>query len=134
VPVGSAELPIGTLDSRPGAGHSAPVNDDDFERRLADLLATLDDASALLAKHGAQHWADWLREDRERISNHDRHGLEHLLMAFGGMASLNDLVFHPLNGNASGEGLDGWDNDELDALRSKIFRNATALRHELDRP
>ncbi len=127
------ELPIGTLDSRPGTGHSAPVNDDDFERRLADLLATLDDASTLLAKHGAHHWAGWLSKDRERIANHDRHGLEHLLMAFGGMGSLNDLVFHPLNGNASGEGLDGWDNDELDALRSKIFRNATALRHELDR-
>ncbi len=123
-----------TLDSRPGTRHSAPVNDDDFERRLAELLATLDDASALLAKHGAQHWAGWISENRERIANHDRHGLDHLLMAFGGMGSLNDLVFHPLNGNASGEDPNDWDNDELDALRSKIFRNATALRHELDRP
>ncbi len=109
------------------------MTDDESEGRLADLLASLDDASALLAKHGAHRWAAWLSEDRERIANHDRYGVEHLLMAFGGMGSLNDVVFHPMNGNASGEDDDGWENAKLDALRSKLFTDATALRRELDR-
>ena len=122
------------LASSAHSGHSAPVNDDEFEGRLDDLLATLDEASALLAKHGARRWAAWLSEDRERIANHDRYGVEHLLMAFGGMGGLNDVVFHPMNGNASGEDMDGWDNAELDALRSKLFTDATALRRELNRP
>ena len=109
------------------------MSDDEFEGRLADLLATLDDASALFAKHGAHRWAAWLSENRERIANHDRYGVEHLLTAFGGMGSLNDVVFHPMNGNASGEDIDGWDNAELAALRGKLFADATALRWELDR-
>ena len=96
-------------------------------------LEALDGASALLTKHGAHHWAAWLSEDRQRIANHDRYGLEHLLMAFGGMGSLTDLFFHPLNGNATGEDPNGWDNDELDKLTGSIFTNATALRRELNR-
>jgi hypothetical protein len=114
-------------------GQSALVSDDEFEGLLDDLLATLDEASALLAKHDVHHWAAWLSEDRERIANHDRYGVEHLLMAFGGMGSLNDVVFHPMNGNASGEDIDDWDNAELDSLRSKLFTDATALRRELNR-
>jgi hypothetical protein len=121
------------MDSDPWTKAPSPVTDDEFGQRLADLLEALDGASALLTKHGAHHWAAWLSEDRQRIANHDPYGLEHLLMAFGGMGSLTDLFFHPLNGNATGEDPNGWDNDELDKLTGSIFTNATALRRELNR-
>lgn len=125
---------------------------DEFEVRLARLLATLDDAAALLVEHGEHGWAAWLEGDRRRIAQGDLAGLDHLLAAFGGMGSLNDLVFDPRNGNALSPGhdadhrtgrgtgrgtdrhpVDDRDNEALDAFRSSIYADATAVRHELRR-
>ena len=123
---------------------------------LARLLATLDDAAALLVEHGEHEWAAWLQGDRRRIAQGDFAGLDHLLAAFGGMGSLNDLVFDPRNGNALSPGHDAGhhtgsgtgrgtgrgtdrdlrddrDNEALDGFRSSIYADATAVRHELRR-
>lgn len=107
------------------------MQDEEFDQRVSGLLAALHEASALLAKHGVDGWAAWLSEDGQRIASHDRYGFDHLLMAFGGMGSLSDVVFHPLNGNACGDDVDRWDNTRLDVLRGKLFAEATALRRVL---
>ena len=51
----------------------------------------LDDAAMLLGRHKFDHWADWLTRDAARIRRLDFYGVEHLLSAFGGMGSLNDI-------------------------------------------
>lgn len=125
---------------------------DEFEVRLARLLATLDDAAALLVEHSEHGWAAWLEGDRRRIAQGDLAGLDHLLAAFGGMGSLNDLVFDLRNGNAPATGhspsrspahddgpsherdeRDDRDNEALDGFRASIYADATVVRRELRR-
>jgi hypothetical protein len=56
-----------------------------------------------------------IAEDAARVRRGDGYGLTHFLSAFGGMGSLSDLAFDPLNGNAvsSAEGAELQDRFEL---------------------
>jgi hypothetical protein len=110
------------------------VDTNEFDQRLARLIEALEETASLLRRRGSSEWAASLDSSRLRIVNHDRDGFDQLLGVFGGMGSLNDLVFHPLNGNASGNNPADWDNETLDGLRHRLFTEATALRNELDRP
>jgi hypothetical protein len=57
----------------------------------------------------------------------DLYGVEHLLSAFGGMGSINDLVIHPMNGHRVIEAEIKVVNDELQTLLGKIKGLATKL-------
>jgi hypothetical protein len=74
-------------------------------QRVVALLAALTAVENRLRQLGDDHWADWLRRDRERVARGDAYGLEHLKQAFGGMGSINDA--YPGDnadiGNALGE-------------------------------
>lgn len=74
--------------------------DEDAVTRLVSLL---EQASAALAKYNRPHWAQWLAGDADLIKRGDATGVKHFLSALGGMGSLNDVVFHPLNGDDIGE-------------------------------
>jgi hypothetical protein len=58
---------------------------------IETLAEMIEEAENLLRKHKISHWADWLKKDARFIRNLDFYGIEHLLSAFGGMGSLNDL-------------------------------------------
>ena len=62
-----------------------------MDHDVESLTTMLDEAESLLRKHGIPHWAEWFSKDAKLIRNHDFHGVGHLLSAFGGMGSLNDL-------------------------------------------
>jgi hypothetical protein len=66
--------------------------------RLADAL---DELAEFLAGHSEPAWADWVAKDAARLRQGDGSGVTHFLSAFGGMGSLNDLAFDPINGNAA---------------------------------
>lgn len=68
------------------------VSADYFDISYRKLLDSLDETVTLLQLHSEQCWADWLAADKERIADGDRYFLDHLLSAFGGMRSFNDLV------------------------------------------
>lgn len=104
---------------------SAAVDAEEFEVRLSRVLAALDESVTLLERYDAEHWAEWLRADMRRIASGDRGGLDHLLQAFGGMGSLNDLVLEPTNGAMSDS------DDRLDVLRNTMFIDAVMLRRAL---
>ncbi len=57
-----------------------------------ELLSAIAEAVLLLRAHNEDRWATWLEADAEPIAADDAYGLEHLLRAFGGMGSLNDVV------------------------------------------
>lgn len=94
------------------------------------LAEVLERAQALLTKHGEKHWAFWLEQDARRIRNLDLYGVEHLLSAFGGMGSINDLVLHPLNGHLIQESETDEANTKLANLLDKANRLAKKLYSE----
>src|SRR5262245_58369446 len=83
------------------------------DSRLAELVAALSEAEALLRQRGDGHWADWLERDRVRIAARDAFGLDHVKQAFGGMGSINDT--YPA------------DDDEVGAKLAKIYTLAAQL-------
>lgn len=104
---------------------------DAFDERFERLLREMERLSALLAEHGELHWAEWLRRDREKIARHQRHGLDSLLSAFGGMGSLSDVVINPGDGRSIELDEAARVNERLGVLRSAVYRDASALRREL---
>ena len=88
----------------------------------AELVSALKEAVALLHACGQERWAGWLEKDRKLIAGGDFYGVKHLLQAFGGMGSLNDLVVEPEPRDA-----------DLKRLTSQIYELATTLRRQLER-
>ena len=75
--------------------------------RPSQLLSVLNDLRYLLRRQGEDFYADWIDSDAEKIERGDYEGVRHFLSAYGGMGSLNDVYFHPLNGNAASDE-EGW--------------------------
>lgn len=90
--------------------------------RIPELLAALEQAAALLRAAGQSRWADRLDKDRSLIEAEDFYGVEHLLQAFGGMGSFNDVVLQSPAENA-----------ELQWLSSRIYEIADTLRRARER-
>jgi hypothetical protein len=95
---------------------------------LADSIERL---ASFLRGHEESPWADKLDQDALWIRRDDAYGLDRFLGHFGGMGSLLDLVFHPLNGNCE-EGEERDLNEELQALRHDAWKRAQDAR--LDSP
>src|SRR5262245_47458970 len=89
------------------------------------LLVVMRELEELLSVHSA-FWSANVRRAADEVANSDGHGLQRFLSFFGGMGSLNDLVLHQ-----GGKPLRS-ENDRLDALRSKAWSVANALRHEIE--
>ena len=100
----------------------------DDPESMSDLLSKLVEAIALLDRIGEERWATWLRSDLAHLQRGDANGLNHLLSAYGGMGSLNDLYIDPANGHpvtaAEAVALDA----EWRALCNDMYKVARALR------
>lgn len=105
----------------------------DFDRHHDELLASADEVVVLLRRHGADRWAAWLEADAVRIRHGDPAGVDHLLGAFGGMGSLNDLLLHPVNGHDVAESQVGPVNERLRRLTGLLAHHARAVKQELGR-
>jgi len=93
--------------------------------KLSNLLKQ---ASSVLRKYKRDHWADWLSKDAEWIDNDDFYGVEHFLSALGGMGSLNDIVFHPLNGDELTEKETKSVNADFQNLLDQAYSLAKTLK------
>ena len=100
--------------------------------KLDELLETLDEIIQLLESDGERHWSRWMRQSRERLQNSDFSGIEHLLSAYGGMGSFNDLVICQSYENGESQWQEGYSekNDRLNELRGKVWELADAMRRE----
>ncbi len=94
--------------------------------KLDELLEVLNDIIQLLESDGEQHWSKWIRQSRERLRNSDFSGIEHLLSAYGGMGSFNDLVIGQSHENGESRWREGHveRNSRLNELRSKAWKLA----------
>lgn len=93
-----------------------------------ELISALDETVALLRSCGEKHWAKWLAGDRASIANGNAAGVTHLLSAFGGMGSFNDLFLSPANGHSLSEADVSATNAKLNDLRTRLYGLAQALR------
>ena len=91
------------------------------------LVTLLNQAVERLRALGQEQWASRLQRDRDLIEVGDFRGITQLLSAFGGMGSINDLVF-PAEGGAV------FQRDaKLDEWLSRVYSVADELRREEDR-
>ena len=84
---------------------------------IDELVSALDEIVALLRDSNEAHWAAWLEKDRRLIANGDFYGVEHLLQAFGGMGSINDIGL-----------ADADKNTRVHSLGNVIYDRAIALK------
>ncbi len=89
---------------------------------VSALLPILDELIALLRESDQKHWAAWLEKDRGLVADGDFYGVEHLLRAFGGMGSFNDVVLGEAERDA-----------RLDALRGALYDCAASVRRARER-
>jgi len=105
--------------------------------KTAQLIAVLDQIIQVLDSDGEKHWRNLMASARSRLVGSDYSGVEHVLGAYGGMGSFNDLVI----GQSMVEGRFHWKpgarkaNDELDALRGEAFALAQFIQrhHEIEK-
>jgi hypothetical protein len=95
----------------------------------ARLEADLHELIALLDTYNEKQWSGWFSESLQHIQADDAYGLEHLLRAYGGTGSFNDLVIDP-NGHPIDADTDAV-NRQLRALAETINLRASALLREL---
>lgn len=89
---------------------------------ISELISALDEAGMLLREANETHWAGWLEKDRRLIASGDFYGVEHLLQAFGGMGSLNDIAL-----------ADPGKGARVETLLSKIYDHAVTLKRDYQR-
>jgi len=69
-----------------------------------------------------------LKRDARMILQLDFRGIDHLLSAFGGMGSLNDVVLQRYDGNTAI--VPSVENEQYSALRQEIYSLASKLKSE----
>lgn len=96
---------------------------------IETLATLLDEAEALLRTYEHFQWADWLSKDARRIRNLDFYGVEHLLSAYGGMGSFNDIILHTTTQDDK-HLTETHVEERFDMLRSQIYSLAKKFQNE----
>jgi len=97
---------------------------------IEKLASMLDEAAEILHASGFVGWAEWFEKDANRIRSLDFFGIEHLLSAFGGMGSFNDVVLISRNEDDSPGHALYAKNEKLDELRTSIYNLANRLARD----
>ena len=100
--------------------------------KLDELLKIINEIIQLLESDGETHWSRWMRQSRDLLLNSDYSGIEHLLSAYGGMGSFNDLVICQSyeNGQFRWKENHVEKNDRLNELRGKAWELADDIRRD----
>lgn len=110
------------------------MGDSDFDGRLARLIENLDEAANLLRDHGETRWLKWATKCRGELTMCNVAAFNHVLGAFGGMGSLNDLMILRVNGHTIKSGAESTVNRRLSDLLRAIWEDATDLKKDLQSP
>jgi hypothetical protein len=97
---------------------------------VEELAGCIESAAILLRSYNEHHWGSWLAKDAALVRAHDFAGVEHFLIAFGGMGSINDLIILPINGQQVGCNQVDRANEELRSMLSKAYNLAGKLQKE----
>ena len=102
--------------------------------KTKELIEVLTSIIDLLKSDGETHWAAWMRKSKSRLESSDFSGITHLLGAYGGMGSFNDLIIcqQMIGGKFSWKDGHIEKNDELSRLRSEAWELADAIKRSRD--
>ena len=98
--------------------------------RTKELINVLQSLIVLLQSDNATHWAKWMSVSKSRLEASDFSGITHLLGAYGGMGSFNDLIL----GQDMQRGKIIWKenqmkmNEELEHLRTEAWELASNIK------
>ena len=93
-----------------------------MQAESGELVTSIEELAQFLRQNDQAWWADKLDRDVVRIGAGDRYGLDLFLGHFGGVGSLNDLLFQPTGRH-----------DEFGSLRNRAWQLADQARRELSR-
>jgi hypothetical protein len=98
-------------------------------KNVRRLLKSIGDLQDLLRSGGMTSWADRLEEVQEGLKSRATcaKAIEQLNSYFGGMGSLNDVCFHPMNKNVPAGLTPEQANGRLELLLNRIFRDLRLL-------
>jgi hypothetical protein len=102
--------------------------------KTKELITVLQSLIDLLQRDNETHWSKWMRVSKSRIEASDFSGITHLLGAYGGMGSFNDLIL----GQNMQRGKIVWKdnqtelNEELSRLRNEAWELATYIKRSQD--
>jgi len=111
------------IEGKDSVGEAVGVPDD-AER----LVRVLEELATVLADNGEPDWAGRVRTNVARTRRGDGSGVVDFLAAFGGMGSLNDVVFSPLNGNIASDPAAASVTSHFHALKGEAYDLAASLR------
>jgi len=94
---------------------------DDFDTHFQSLGKAIVECVSLLRASDETQFADWLEGDQLKIANGKTRALQHLLSAYGGMGSINDILLE-----------DPQAQKRFRKLKSEIWKHADAMLRELD--
>jgi len=97
---------------------------------IVSLIAMLNEAASILRRHSLINWASWLERDARLIERSDFDGIEHLLSAYGGMGSINDVGLGEPDPENVGLLRPHHDDSRLQELIAEIHSLATQLSRE----
>ena len=104
--------------------------------KTQELIEVVESLIALLDEDGEMHWKAWMINTHDLLLASDYSGIEHLLRAYGGMGSFNDLILGQGFENGAVHWKSGHEklNERLDALRSKAWELADWIKrnHETE--
>jgi len=105
--------------------------ENDRKQKTQQLISILEQIVHLLVTHGELHWSAWIARDIATIKKHDSYGIVHLLSAYGGMGSFNDLWLCAANGHRIDDPEVIEVNDKLSALKSEAYTLAKDIEREI---
>lgn len=98
---------------------------------METLVRLLITCEALLRKVDEIFWADKINYIfKKGNANLDLYLIEEIISWYGGMGSFNDLIISVYNDHAVAAEDECKINEELNALRSKLYKEAIRLRRQ----
>jgi hypothetical protein len=93
-----------------------------LDEDIAALIDVVEEAESILRRNEMDGWAGWLCNDAKGLRNGNGDSVRHLLSAFGGMGSVNDVVLAKTDPDRPSKPMVSTDNDRLSFLISEIHR------------
>ncbi|CAL8975390.1 hypothetical protein CELL_02037 [Cellulomonas sp. T2.31MG-18] len=104
---------------------------DPVDSLVDSLMESMTALIEVLRLHDEPFWAKWMSDDMRAVDRGDARALDHILAAYGGMGSVNDLILDRISGRILTGDERVAANENLRALLSRVYDLARSLRREV---
>lgn len=104
---------------------------DPVDSLVDSLMESMSLLIEVLRLHDEPFWANWMSEDMRAVDHGDARALDHILAAYGGMGSVNDLILVRIKGRLLTADERVAATEHLRDLLSRVYDLARSLRREV---